>query len=92
MIARILVTAILLLLAIGGFFGAAPTAASVLNPFGLLFLILAGVAWFAWDTVREGFAANSGRPGVPIIRLGAGIIGGMFSSKQGTERRSSGEA
>lgn len=92
MIARVFVTAILLLLAIGGFFGAAPTAASVFNPFGLLFLALAGVTWFAWDIVREGFASNSGRPGVPVIRLGAGIIGGMFSAKHRTERRSSGEA
>jgi hypothetical protein len=67
MAARILVTLAALLLAAGGFFGAAPAPAGVLDPFGILFLAVSGVIWFAWDLVREAF---HNRPDMMIVRLG----------------------
>jgi hypothetical protein len=82
MVARILVTAVTLLLAAGAFFGAAPIPASPLNPFGILFLTIAGVIWFAWDVIREGFSygAGSGRDGpqLPLLaRFGPVLIKGI---------------
>jgi hypothetical protein len=71
MVARVFVTAVTLLLAAGAFLGAAPIPASPLNPIGILFLTIAGVLWFAWDVIREGFAygAGSGRDGrkLPLL-------------------------
>ena len=70
-------TAALLLLAAGGFFGGGPTEAGTFNPFGILFLVVSGINWFAWETVREGFAAGRDGPGMPIIRLAPMFIKGM---------------
>jgi hypothetical protein len=67
MAARILLTLAMLLLAAGGFFGAAPNPAGPLNPFGILFLFVSGVIWFAWDLVREAFG---NRLDVITVRLG----------------------
>jgi hypothetical protein len=96
MIARLLATAVALLLAAGAFFGAAPTPASPLNPFGILFLTIAGIIWFAWDVIREGFAygAGSGRDGaqVPLLaRFGPVFIKGITNTWRTTypRRRSS---
>lgn len=67
MVARILVTLVLLLFAAGGFFSSATEPVGPLNPFGILFLFLSGVVWFAWDLVREAFA---NRLDVMAMRLG----------------------
>ena len=67
MVGRILVTLVLLLFAAGGFFSGATEPAGPLNPFGILFLFLSGVVWFAWDLVREAFA---NRLDVMTMRLG----------------------
>jgi hypothetical protein len=71
MVARVLITAVLLILAAGAFFGAAPIPAGPLNPFGILFLTITGVIWLAWEVLRGGFAygAGSGRDGarVPLL-------------------------
>ena len=40
--------------AIGAFLGAGPTTAIIPNPFGLLFLGLAALAWFAWKPMLSG--------------------------------------
>lgn len=67
MAVRILLTVATLLLAAGGFFGAAPGPTGPLNPFGILFLFVSGVIWLAWDQVREAFAD---RLDVMAVRLG----------------------
>ncbi len=67
MVARILLTIATLLLAAGGFFGAAPEPAGPLNPFGILFLFISGVIWLAWDLVREAFRD---RVDLMVVRLG----------------------
>ena len=51
MFQRLFVTAVLLLLAAGAFCGVAgPEAGGVFNPFGLLFLTLAGINWLLWNS------------------------------------------
>jgi hypothetical protein len=60
MIARILVTGVMLVLAAGAFFGATQLPPGPLNPFGVLFLTIAGVIWFAWQELREGFSYGAG--------------------------------
>jgi hypothetical protein len=52
MIARILVTLIVLAFAIGAFCGAGPTRIGPPNPFGVLFLAIAALVWFGWDRIR----------------------------------------
>ena len=89
MVARLLVTAAALLLAAGAFFGASPTPASPLNPFGILFLAIGGVIWLAWDVIREGFSygAGSGREGtqVPLLaRFGPIFIKGITNGLRTT--------
>jgi hypothetical protein len=59
MAARLFWTAVTLLLAAGGFFGAAPTPASPLNPFGILFLVLSGLIWLGWETIRSTFSETA---------------------------------
>jgi len=77
MVARVLVTAIPLLLALYGFWGDILGAGHVLNPFGVLFLLLGALVWFAWEPIREGFWAAKNESEIPISRLGATIIRGM---------------
>ena len=77
MLARVLVTAIALLLALYGFWGDILGAGHILNPFGVLFLLLAALVWFAWEPIRDGFLAAKNESEIPISRLGAAIIRGM---------------
>ncbi|MGH7092298.1 MAG: hypothetical protein ACREFB_02030 [Stellaceae bacterium] len=77
MIARVLWTAVLLMLATIGFFGGAPATGGPLNPFGIMLLTLSGIVWFGWETIRDSYAyreevagANRGRSYLMLVRLG----------------------
>lgn len=63
MFARLLATTVLLLLAIGAFWGD-PFGASghlnPLNPFGILFLSASGAVWFGWEVLRDGWSDGRG--------------------------------
>ena len=64
MVGKIIATTVLILLAIYAFWGDALGAGGI-NPFGIFFLLLAVVNWFAWRTIRSGFSdALSGNDGV----------------------------
>jgi hypothetical protein len=56
MVARIFFTGVFLLLAIGGFLGAAPAPEGPLDPFGIVFLALAGVVWLGWEMIGDAYA------------------------------------
>jgi uncharacterized membrane protein YbhN (UPF0104 family) len=77
MVARVLITALMLLLAFAAFWGNALDAGYVLNPFGILFLFLSGIIWFNWASVRDGFISAKDESNIPIIRLGSAIIAGL---------------
>ncbi len=55
MIRRLLVTVVLLLFAVGGFCGVGPGEIGPFNPFGLLFLGLAGLVWYKWTIITGAF-------------------------------------
>jgi hypothetical protein len=70
MIARVGVTIAALLLALIAFLGGGPAAPGLLNPFGILFLFLAVLAWFAWDAVIDGYtSAGYGPDGAELPLL-----------------------
>jgi hypothetical protein len=70
MLARVGVTTAALLLALVAFLGGGPADAGPLNPFGLLFLFLAVLAWFAWDAVIGGYtSAGFGPDGAELPLL-----------------------
>ena len=56
MVARIFFTALFLLLAIGGFLGAAPAPAGPLDPFGIVLLALSGIIWLGWEMIGDAYA------------------------------------
>ena len=58
MILRLIVTLGLVAFAIGAFLGAGPTQITP-NPFGLLFLGLAALAWFGWKPIMSGLNSRS---------------------------------
>ena len=89
MIGKLIATTILLLLAFYAFWGDALGTGYLINPFGIVFLVLAAVIWFKWEAVREGFRSAKDESYIPIIRLNSNIIGGMFSKRQGPLRRRS---
>ena len=86
MIGRLLATASMLALALGAVCG---DVLGIGYPTGLLFVLLAALAWFQWDAVREGFGAAKDESNIPIVRLGAKIIGGMEFLRRGSPRRRS---
>ena len=51
---RLIVTIAILAFAVGAFFGAGPTEAGLLNSFGICFLGLAVLVWFAWKPMMGG--------------------------------------
>jgi hypothetical protein len=61
-LARVGVTLAALLLALIAFLGGGPVEAGLLNPFGILFVILALLAWFAWDAVIGGYTSDGSGP------------------------------
>ena len=77
MVTRIVVTALVLLLAFGAFWGNALGAGYVLNPVGILLLFLAGLIWFMWEPLRDAFITAKEESNIPIIRLGLAIIRGL---------------
>jgi hypothetical protein len=81
-------TIILLLLSFYAFWDNALGAGRI-NPFGILFLLLAAVVWLKWEIIREGFSTAKDESQIPIIRLAAKIIGGMGALRQGQLRRRS---
>ena len=83
MIPRILVTAAAALLGLYAFWGNILDAGHFLNPFGFMFLILAVAIWVGWEPLREGFASAKNESELPILRLGAKIVGGMVSLARG---------
>lgn len=86
MIARLIATTILLVLAFSAFWGNVLESGSLLNPFGILFLFLAGVTRLKWETVRE--VLGSRDPGRPTIDVIAGQIRANFGTR-GPQRHSS---
>ena len=89
MITRVLVTFVAAALGIYAFWGDAMGQGHVLNPFGILFLLLAALIWFRWGPIREGFKSVKDESDIPISRLGSTIIKGMAGLKRvGVRRRS----
>jgi hypothetical protein len=58
MAARIFFTAVAVMMAVGAFCGAGPTSGGLLDLFGILFLFVAWLIWFAWDLIHEGFVSG----------------------------------
>jgi hypothetical protein len=88
MITRAFVTILLALLGVYAFWSDALGAGHFLNPFGIVFLILAGVFWSRWETIREAFRSVRDGSDIPILRLGSTIIKGMEDHSKHTGRRS----
>jgi hypothetical protein len=57
---RLIIIAMALLLAVGGFLGAGPMPGGPLNPFGWLFLGVAALVWFAWEPTKAGLEERPG--------------------------------
>jgi uncharacterized membrane protein YfcA len=89
MIGKLIATTILLLLAFYAFWGDALGTGYLINPFGIIFLLLAAVTWFKWEAIREAFRPAKDQASIPTIDAIAGQIGGMFSQRQRPPRRRS---
>ena len=87
MIIRVIVTGVALALGIYAFWGDALGQGHVLNPFGILFVLLAGLIWFGWEPIREGFKSAKNESELPILRLGSTILKGIRGSTRRNERR-----
>ena len=86
MLARIGCTALTLLLAAANFFGGVLLPPGPLNPFGIVFLALAGAFWFGWETVQDSYAYQDERrragrkiPDPLFVRFAPGL--GALSSR-----------
>ena len=89
MVARVITTTILSLLAFYAFWGDALGTGYLINPYGILFLLLAAGTWFKWEAIREAFSSAKGESNIPVIRLNSKIISGMGSMLRGPPRRRS---
>ena len=89
MIIRVLTTFVAVALGIYAFWGDAMGQGHVLNPFGILFLLLAALIWFGWGPICEGFKSIKDESDIPISRLGSTIIKGMTGLKRGPGHRRS---
>jgi hypothetical protein len=89
MVGRSIATAIVLLLALGAVFS---DPLGIGYPTGALLLICAALTWSYWDTISEGFRAAKDESNIPIIRMGAKIIGGIEFLRHGAPRRRSSSA
>ena len=61
MLGRIACTALTLLLAAVFFFDDVLLPPGPLNPFGIVFLAVAGAFWFGWEVVRDAYADQEER-------------------------------
>jgi hypothetical protein len=61
MIARIASTALGLALAAANFFGGVLLPPGPFNPFGVLFLAMAGAFWFGWEIIEDAHAYQEER-------------------------------
>ena len=87
MIARMFTTTIATLLGVYAFWANILGAGHFLNPFGIMFLLLAGLIWFAWEPIREGFRSAKNESDIPISRLGSTIVKGMLGIGRGEHPR-----
>jgi hypothetical protein len=92
-IARFAVTAIMLLLAFSSFLspsGCDNCQQRLGAPFAITFVVIAAIAWFKWEIIREGFLAARSESQLPIIRLGwMGICGLARLVRLGPQQRRS---
>jgi hypothetical protein len=79
MILKILTTLIMFGLGVTAFWSDALGAGHFFNPFGMLFLFLAALVWFAWGPISNGFKSVKDESNIPILRMGSKIIAGMAS-------------
>ena len=89
MIFRIVITLVTFLLAVYAFLSNALNEGHFFNPFGLLFLMLTAIIWFAWRPICDAFRsaqAESALPILPIARLGSSITKGMMRPPQAHRR------
>jgi hypothetical protein len=84
MVIRIVVTAAALLLAGFAFWDGTLGGGHILNPFGIMFLCLAGAVWFGWKPFRASFLAAKDESSIPIIRLENTAIEGLGSMMRPT--------
>ena len=86
MLCRILCTGAALLLAMLGFCANSVTV-DPLSSFGILFLAVSGVVWFAWDMIgdayayREEICPSRGRAFLQTVRLGPVPVNGLIRRK-----------
>lgn len=81
-----------LLLAVpaGGFCGWGSTRGGLLDPFGILGLLLAILVWFAWKPLRTGFASARGEPRYGDYPLGGSALVGGTPEQTRNPRASAG--
>jgi hypothetical protein len=83
MVIRVFSTIVLAGLGIYAFWGDILGGGHVLNPFGIIFLLVAALTWFGWGPIREGFKSVKDESDIPISRLGSTIIRGMEGLRRG---------
>ncbi len=49
---------------------------------GVMFFLVAGLIWFGWEPLREGFRSAKDESEIPISRLGITIIRGMKTDER----------
>ena len=79
MIARVLVTAGGTLLGLYALWDNVLGAGVFL---GIMFFLVAGIIWFGWEPLREGFWSAKDESEIPISRLGITIIRGMKTNER----------
>jgi hypothetical protein len=86
MVGRIFCTAAALALSGVGFFGGG-AAGDPLSAFGILFLFLSGVVWFAWEMISDAYAyreeicPSRGRAFLQTVRLGPVLVNGLVRKR-----------
>jgi len=76
-------------LALDAFWNNALGAGHLFNPFGIMFLLLGVVVWFAWRPLHDGFVSAKNESELPIIRMEAKIVEGIIHLMHPPRRRSS---